>query len=194
MQNRHLLVKVASAQHQLSQIHAGVPQGSIFGPFVYLIYIADLPTPPTTTIATFADETAVLASDSDSTTASQQLQPQLNAFQSWLQKWRMQANTLKSLNVTFTTRTGMCPSVYMNNEQFPCADHVKYLGLHLDRKLTWHHIFTIRKPLGLSLTELVARTQIAALPTQQAPSLQNHPQINLDVWYPTLGHSIHIQH
>jgi hypothetical protein len=43
----------------------------------------------------------------------------------------------------------------MNNEQLPCADHVKYLGLHLDNKLTWrHHIFTKRKQLGLALTKM----------------------------------------
>jgi hypothetical protein len=43
----------------------------------------------------------------------------------------------------------------MNNVQLPCADQVKYLGLYLDSKLTWHHhIFTKRKQLGLTLTKL----------------------------------------
>jgi hypothetical protein len=43
----------------------------------------------------------------------------------------------------------------MNNEQLPSADHVKYLGLHLDSKLTWrHHIFTKGKQLGLALTKM----------------------------------------
>jgi hypothetical protein len=120
LQNRHFIVKVASAQHPLSPIQAGVPKGSVLGPFLYLIYTADLPTSPTT-IATFADNTAVLASDSDPATSSQQLQTHLNAIQSWFQRWRMQANTLKSLHATFTTLTGMCPPFYMNNVQLPRA-------------------------------------------------------------------------
>jgi hypothetical protein len=36
--------------------------------------------------------------------------------------------------------------------------------------------------------------QFAAIPTQQAPSLQIHLQTHLDLQHPTLGHSIHIQH
>jgi hypothetical protein len=82
------------------------------------------------------------------------------------------------------------PSCLHGHVQLSCADQVKYLGLHLNRKFTWHHhIFTKRKQLGLTL-----RTQFAAIPTQQAPSLQIHPQTYLDLRHPILGHSIHIQH
>jgi hypothetical protein len=66
----------------------------------------------------------------------------------------MKANT-QIASRKFTTLTGMCPPVYMNNMQLPCAYHVKYLGLHLDRKLTWnHHIYTKRKQFGLTLTKV----------------------------------------
>jgi hypothetical protein len=64
----------------------------------------------------------------------------------------------------------MCPPLHMNNVQLPCADHFKYLGLHLDRKLTWHHhIFTKRKQLGLTLTKmywLLGRSSQLSLPNK----------------------------
>jgi hypothetical protein len=67
----------------------------------------------------------------------------------------MKANETKSVHVTFTTRRATCPPVHINDVQIPQEDHVKYLGLHLDRRLTWHpHIFAKRKQVGISLTKM----------------------------------------
>jgi hypothetical protein len=44
-------------------IHSGVPQGSVLGPLLYLIFMADIPTRNDTVIATFADDTAIMASN-----------------------------------------------------------------------------------------------------------------------------------
>jgi hypothetical protein len=165
-----ILSAYGSAQYPLSPLHADFPQGCVLRSFLYLIYTADLPTFPATTTATFSDDTGILASDSDPATASLKLQNYLNAILTWLHKWHMQANALKSVHVTFTSRTGMCPSVHMDNVQLPSADHVKYLELHLDRKLTWHHhIFTKRKQNGLTLTKmywLLGRSSRLSLPSK----------------------------
>jgi hypothetical protein len=56
-------------------------------------------------------------------------------------------------NIHYTKRN--VPLVYINSVQLPQEDNVKYLGLYLDRRLTWHeHIFTKWKQLGITLTKM----------------------------------------
>jgi hypothetical protein len=67
----------------------------------------------------------------------------------------MKVNETKSTHVTLTTWRATCPLVHINDVQLPQSDDVKYLGLHLHRRLTWHkHIFTKRKQLGLTFTKM----------------------------------------
>jgi hypothetical protein len=103
---------------------------------------------------------------------------------------------IKSTHVTFTTRRATCPPVHINDVQLPQSDDVKYLGLHLDRRLTWHkHIFTKRKQLGLTLTKmhwlLERKSQLS---TTNKLLLYNNTQTHLDLWYTTLGLCFHLQH
>jgi hypothetical protein len=66
----------------------------------------------------------------------------------------MKAHETKSVHLTFTTRRETCPPVHINDVQIPQENHVKYLRLHLDRRLAWHtHIFAKRKQLGYWLLE-----------------------------------------
>lgn len=122
---------------------------------MYLLYTADLPTTRETTAATYADDTAILASHSDPVLASENLQQHLNKIQTWFQTWRIKSNETKSTHVTFTLKRDTCPPVTLNGTQLAQAEDVKYLGIHLDRRLTWHkHIFTKRKQLGLKLSQM----------------------------------------
>jgi hypothetical protein len=58
-------------------------------------------------------------------------------------------------HITFTTRRETCPAVHINNVQLPQEEDVKYLTLHLDRRLTWHkHISAKWKQLGITLTKM----------------------------------------
>jgi hypothetical protein len=67
----------------------------------------------------------------------------------------MKANGSKSTHITFTTRRETCPQVHINNVQLPQAEEIKYLGLHLDQRLTWRNpIFAKRKQLGTTLTKM----------------------------------------
>jgi nicotinamide mononucleotide adenylyltransferase len=114
-----------------------VPQSSVLGPFLYLLYTADLPITDNTVLATFADITAILSANQNPLRASADPQNHINLLQTWFQKWRIKINNEKSVQITFTTRRTNCPRVTINNSSIPTKTEVKYLGLHLDHKLTW---------------------------------------------------------
>jgi hypothetical protein len=98
-------------------------------------------------MATLADNTAIMSSSCHhANTASQKLQQHLNLLQNWMEQWKITVNPAKSTLITFTTRRTIFPRVGINNFPIHIKQEVKYLGLHIDRKLTWQtHIKATRR-------------------------------------------------
>ena len=131
-------------------ITAGVPQGSVLGPILYVLCTSDLPKTNCTTTGIIADDTSILAAHNDPHTATQYLQYHLDLLQEWLHKWIIKINATESVQITFTLRKGQCPPVSITNTELPVGNTIKYLGIHLDQKLNWkEHI--IRKPKQVKL-------------------------------------------
>uniref|UniRef100_A0ABD2W2E7 Reverse transcriptase domain-containing protein n=1 Tax=Trichogramma kaykai TaxID=54128 RepID=A0ABD2W2E7_9HYME len=155
MENRTFQTKVGGETSELHKIHAGVPQGSVIGPTLYLLYTADLPTSDNITTATYADDTALLSAHPCPDTTSLRLQEHLRRLEEWYKAWRIKVNETKSVHTTFTLRKGICPSVELNGVAIPQSPTVKYLGIHLDQRLTWRsHIWTKRKQLGTKIRSM----------------------------------------
>lgn len=155
LSQRYFYVNHKNEFSEILEIQAGVPQGSVLGPLLYLLFTSDLPKGPNTMLATFADDTAILATNENPIYASNMIQFNLNLMQTWFEKWKLKANETKSIHVTFSLRKDNCPTVHLNNVSIPQANDVKYLGIHLDRRLNWQkHIFTKRKQLGLKVRNM----------------------------------------
>lgn len=154
LMDRYFRTRVNGEISNYYPIKSGVPQGSVLGPYLYLIFTSDLPTTNNTLTGTFADDTVIMATHENPQIASSNLQDHLYLLENWMKKWKIKINETKSQNITFTLKKGKCPPVFINNIQIPEANSVKYLGIHLDSRLTWReHINKKRKQIDLRVRE-----------------------------------------
>ena len=73
-------------------INAGVPQGSILGPLLFLIYINDLTEGLTTNVKLFADDTSLFSVVHDTQTSANDLNKDLKIINNWAFQWKMNFN------------------------------------------------------------------------------------------------------
>ncbi|GAB0091289.1 hypothetical protein DMENIID0001_061120 [Sergentomyia squamirostris] len=137
LQERTFSVRCGSAYSSLREANAGVPQGSVLGPMLFQLYTSDMPTSDEVMTATYVDDTALVAVNKNPNTASRVLQEHLVFLEDWFKKWRFKINQQKSTQITFTLKKRSCPRVKLNGGYVPVVNEVKYLGVHLDKRLCW---------------------------------------------------------
>jgi hypothetical protein len=81
LSDRQFQVRVGNEKSELQLIKAGVPQGSVLGPTLYVLYTSDLPTFTNTTLETFADDTVILSVNKGRRREASALQNHLNTLQ-----------------------------------------------------------------------------------------------------------------
>jgi hypothetical protein len=155
LHDREFRIRINDSTSPNYAIKSGVPQGSVLGPLLYLLYTADLPVNDNTTMGTFADDIGILSTSTDPALAALNLQNHLNDIQEWTNTWKIKINETKSVQVNFSLRREQCPPVTFNNIQIPQSSSTKYLGVHLDDHLTWkEHITKKRKQIDLKTKEM----------------------------------------
>ena len=98
----------------------GAPQGSIFGPFLFLVYINDLSEGYSTNAKLFADNTSSFSGIHDSQTSANVLNKDLDMIHNWAFQWKMNFNpdpTKQAQKVIFSRKTKKLPHppVVFNN-------------------------------------------------------------------------------
>lgn len=107
LEGRTFHVRHGEAKSTIRRIEAGVPQGSLLGPDLYLLFTADIPRESGTRLSIYADDTAVFASSRNEKIMFDSLQRAVDGLMDWASKWRLRINHEKCVAVRFTRKR--CP-------------------------------------------------------------------------------------
>ena len=120
---------------------AGVPQGSVLGPLLFLIYINDIVNDIGSNIRLFADDTSLYIIVTDPDTSAELLSSDLMKIDDWAAKWLVifQPPKTDSLVITRKINKPVHPPLFMQNQQIKEVDTHKHLGLHFSKDGSWHH-------------------------------------------------------
>ena len=122
-------------------ILAGVPQGSVLGPLLFLIFINDLPNEMSNHVKLFADDTTLfLEFDSQNNIAMEASQQRdIKMLEKWAKKWLVTFNPSKTECVTFHTRqtAAIGHNLQLMNTSIPNVESHIHLGLTMHSHGNW---------------------------------------------------------
>ena len=142
--SRYQKVSLSGESSKRLPITCGVPQGSILGPFLFLLYIIDMHLcVKSSTIHHFADDTNLLYSWKSLTVLRKSINKDLELLYDWLCANRLSLNTGKTEFILFRPQRYKITervTLKMHHSKLFESPKIKYLCLILDNKLDWKDI------------------------------------------------------
>ena len=139
MTNRKQCTKVNNYSSNFQTIECGVPQDSVMGPLVFLIYVNDLPCASGFQTTLFADDTSLHLSHKDIKTLQRNVQNELDKADTWMRSNRLSIDYNKTAYMILTaTRSQNCNfKISMNDVRIQQTESIKYLGVVFGNNLSW---------------------------------------------------------
>ena len=138
LSDRQQYVTYNGVSSQLKNINCGVPQGSVLGPLLFLLYITDLSNVCKCTMPLFfADDTNLFINGSNINELESLLNSELAEIAKWLKVNKLSLNINKTHYMIFATKRKIIPGIVINIEGHIIneVDSTKFLGIYLDNKL-----------------------------------------------------------
>ena len=190
--NRSQKVVLDGVKSESLPVTFGVPQGSVLGPVLFLVYINDLPSHVDCSVGLFADDT-LMYQNVDNTKDEERFQANLESLNIWSKTWGMSFNAKKCKIIAFHPQRTV-PEYTMDSIMLEHTDHCKYLGVILqsDLEFTDHiadKICSARKQIGiirrafywaLERARLIANKSLC-LPHLEYASCARDPSTNREI-------------
>ena len=191
LNNRLQAVCIGTSTSSFLPVHSGIPQGSVIGPLLFLLFFNDVTTSVNSTFGTrgiklFADDAKLF--DTDPAT----LQLSLNQFTSWLGSHQLNIAKDKcfSLSLTKPNASHTPPTLLINNSPIVNKPSIKDLGIFISSDLKWHnHVSYIYNKAYLCSYQILKcfRTKnIAILLNLYKTYVRPKLEYNAPVWSPWL--------
>ena len=144
LNNRLQRVILNGQSSNWEKVNAGVPQGSILGPLLFLIYINDISSNLESEVKLFADDTCLFSIVNDPTLSANALNSDLSKIENWAYQWKMSFNpdlSKQAQEVIFSRKRLEVnhPPLYFNGSPVQKTNVQKHLGVYLDDKLCFKH-------------------------------------------------------
>ena len=194
LSNRQQSVVIEGATSRASSVTSGVPQGTVLGPTLFLLYINDLPEVTTSTTRLFADD-CMLYREINSSADSKMLQNDLDALQRWENTWLMSFNPSKCSVMRFCpSRSSVNYSYYIHNTALQKCESGKYLGVTLSNNFKWSsHISAISMKANQQLGFIRRNTRFFPQSFREAAYkslVRPHLEYCCSVWDPHMASEI----
>jgi len=150
LRSRKICTRINKFTSAYKYINIGLPQGSVLGPTLYLIYIHDLQYNLDCSYKVFADDTCLLISHKDPIVLQNIVSQKLKKYVDWLKKNKLIINAAKTKYMIFknVNKPSIRLDLAIENVCLEEVQIIKYLGVMIDNKLSWlPHIERITKKI-----------------------------------------------
>ena len=140
LNNRQARVLYGSAMSRSHKIKQGVPQGSVLAPLLFLLFIDEVTKNLPAEHALFVDDLSVWSCDNNKEKAVERVQKAIDHVAEWSRKFKLSLNQTKCEVAFFasgTTEARWKPTLRLNDEVMPFNPTPKFLGIKMDRGLTF---------------------------------------------------------
>jgi Txe/YoeB family toxin of Txe-Axe toxin-antitoxin module len=156
LSERRQFVCFENSKSECLKINCGVPQGSILGPLLFLIYINDLPNVSEKIFSVlFADDTNFFIDGKDINKLVSVMNNEINKVINWMRSNKLSLNIDKTKYVIFKTPNKRCNvtnDITVNNQVIDRVESIKFLGVVLDENLKWtDHIKLIKSKISKNI-------------------------------------------
>ena len=166
LSDRKQFVKCNNQISNVSSINIGVPQGTILGPSLFLLYVNDLTSHINNNCKAvlYADDTSLYCHGHTAADATSRLQNALNSVMTWFDENKLIISSNKSKYMLFGHPSRIpinCFPIMANNSAVEHCNEFKLLGMVLDSSLSWSkHIQHLSKQISAKLGVLMRLSRI----------------------------------